>query len=112
VREALGRTATSMEVSRLMQRRTAWAAVSGTDVPAAGPMAKLLSSEALERRAEEMVDVIGPDALRSYFEPTAPVNGLVEYLLRFSLGTTIYAGTSEVHRNMIAQRALGLPRPR
>jgi 3-oxocholest-4-en-26-oyl-CoA dehydrogenase alpha subunit len=112
VREVLGRTATSMEVSRLLQRRTAWAAVAGADVPAAGPIAKLLSSEALERRAEEMVDVMGPDALRSYFEPTAPVNGLVEYLLRFSLGTTIYAGTSEVHRNMIAQRALGLPRPR
>jgi alkylation response protein AidB-like acyl-CoA dehydrogenase len=112
VREVLGRTATSMEVSRLLMRRTAWAADAGVDVPAPGPMAKLLSSEALERRAEEMVDVMGPDALRSYFEPTAPVNGLVEYLLRFSLGTTIYAGTSEVHRNMIAQRALGLPRPR
>jgi 3-oxocholest-4-en-26-oyl-CoA dehydrogenase alpha subunit len=112
VREVLGRTATSMEVSRLLQRRTAWAKVAGAEVPAAGPMAKLVSSEALERRAEEMVDVMGPDALRSYFEPTAPANGLVEYLLRFSLGTTIYAGTSEVHRNMIAQRALGLPRPR
>jgi alkylation response protein AidB-like acyl-CoA dehydrogenase len=112
VREVLGRTATSMEVSRLLQRRTAWAGVAGVEVPAPGPMAKLVSSEALERRAEEMVDVMGPDALRSYYEPTAPANGLVEYLLRFSLGTTIYAGTSEVHRNMIAQRALGLPRPR
>jgi alkylation response protein AidB-like acyl-CoA dehydrogenase len=112
VREVLGRTAASMEVSRLLMRRTAWAADAGVEVPAPGPMAKLLSSEALERRAEELVDVMGPDALRSYFEPTAPVNGLIEYLLRFSLGTTIYAGTSEVHRNMIAQRALGLPRPR
>jgi alkylation response protein AidB-like acyl-CoA dehydrogenase len=112
VREVLGRTATSMEVSRLLQRRTAWAAREGIDLPAPGPMAKLLSSEALERRAEEVVDVMGPDALRSYFDPTAPANGVVEHMLRFSLGTTIYAGTSEVHRNMIAQRALGLPRPR
>ena len=32
-------------------------------------------------------------------------------MLRFSLGTTIYAGTSEIHRNMIAQRGWGSPRP-
>jgi alkylation response protein AidB-like acyl-CoA dehydrogenase len=31
---------------------------------------------------------------------------------RHSQGTTIYGGTSEVHRSMIAERALGLPRTR
>ena len=63
-------------------------------------------------RAQDMVEVVGPDALRSYFDPTAPAHGVVEHMLRFSLGTTIYAGTSEIHRNMIAQRGLGLPRNR
>ena len=74
-------------------------------------MSKLFSSESLERRAEEVIEVVGPDGLRSYFDPTAPVDGVLEQMLFFSLGTTIYAGTSEVHRNMIAQRGLGLPRP-
>jgi alkylation response protein AidB-like acyl-CoA dehydrogenase len=59
-----------------------------------------------------MVEIVGPDALRSYFDPTAPSNGIIEHSLRHSLGTTIYAGTSEIHRNMIAQRGLGLPRTR
>jgi len=111
VRALLGRTATTLAVSRLLQRRVAWMVVEGLPVAAEGSMSKLLSSELLEDRAQEAVEVVGPDALRTYFEPTAPANGLIEHALRFSLGTTIYAGTSEVHRNMIAQRGLGLPRP-
>ena len=112
LREALGRTATDFEVARLLQRRVAWMAEEGLPITTEGSMAKLFSSEALEDRAEELSELMGPDALRSYFEPTAPSNGVVEHTLRHSLGTTIYAGTSEIHRNMIAQRGLGLPRTR
>ena len=112
VREALARAATDLEVSTLLQRRVAWMAEAGLKPAAEGPMSKLFSSEALTARAQELVEVIGPDALRSYFDPTAPVRGVIEHLQRFSLGTTIYAGTSEIHRNTIAQRGLGLPRGR
>ena len=112
VREALARAATDLEVSTLLQRRVAWMAEAGLKPAAEGPMSKLFSSEALTARAQELVEVIGPDALRSYFDPTAPVRGVIEHLQRFSLGTTIYAGTSEIHRNTIAQRGLGLPRAR
>ena len=81
------------------------------DVPVAeGPMSKLFSTEAIVRGAEELTALVGPDALRSRTDPTAVQDGRIEHLLRFSLGTTIYAGTSEVQRNIIAQRGLGLPR--
>jgi alkylation response protein AidB-like acyl-CoA dehydrogenase len=110
VREVLGRTVIDLEVSRLLQRRVAWMAEAGETIVAEGPMSKLFSSEALKQRAQAMVEVVGPDAMRSYFDPTAPSHGVIEHMLRFSLGTTIYAGTSEIHRNMIAQRGLGLPR--
>ncbi len=53
----------------------------------------------------------GPDALRSRLDPTAIERGLVEHALRYSLGMTIYGGTSEIQRNIIAQRRCGLPRP-
>ena len=74
-------------------------------------MAKLFSSEALERpgrgadragRARRPAQLLRPDG--------APATARIEHMLRFSLGTTIYAGTSEIHRNIIAQRGLGLPR--
>lgn len=110
VREALGRMAIDLEVSRLLQRRVAWMAEAGMPLNTEGPMSKLFSSEALMTRAQQMVEIVGPDALRSYFDPTAPAHGVIEHMLRHSIGTTIYAGTSEIHRNMIAQRGLGLPR--
>jgi 3-oxocholest-4-en-26-oyl-CoA dehydrogenase alpha subunit len=110
VRRRLGRAATDLEVSQLLHRRSAWMAEEGIIPEAEGPMSKLFSSEALERVAQDLTEVIGPDALRSYFDPSAPRGGRIEHMLRFSLGTTIYAGTSEVQRNIIAQRGLGLPR--
>ena len=33
-----------------------------------------------------------------------------EYSHRFAQGTAIYGGTTDVHRNIIAERMLGLPR--
>ena len=82
----------------------------GTIPEAEGPMSKLYSSEALERVAQDLTEMMGPDGLRSYLDPSAPQDGRIEHMLRFSLGTTIYGGTSEVQRNIIAQRGLGLPR--
>jgi alkylation response protein AidB-like acyl-CoA dehydrogenase len=73
-------------------------------------MSKLFSTEALARASQDVVELVGPDAIRSCFEPTAVEGGRFEYLMRFSVGTTIYAGTSEVQRSIIAQRGLGLPR--
>jgi alkylation response protein AidB-like acyl-CoA dehydrogenase len=87
-------------------------AATGLPLNAEGPMSKLFSSEALQDRAQDLAELMGPDALRSYLDPTAPQHGVVEHSVRHSLGTTIYAGTSEIHRNMIAQRGLGLPRTR
>jgi alkylation response protein AidB-like acyl-CoA dehydrogenase len=110
VRERLARCATELEVALLLEHRTMWMAANGEVPEAEGPMSKLFSSEALERAAQDLCELVGPDALRSYFDPSAPRGGRIEHSLRFSLGTTIYGGTSEIQRNIIASRGLGLPR--
>lgn len=110
VRRRLSRIAIELEVATLLQRRCVWMVEQGQAPIAEGPMSKLFSTEALVRAAQDVNELVGPDALRSRFEPTAPQQGRFEYLMRFSLGTTIYAGTSEVQRTIIAQRGLGLPR--
>jgi 3-oxocholest-4-en-26-oyl-CoA dehydrogenase alpha subunit len=110
VRRRLARVAMEYEVSMLLQHRCVWMTEQGQIPVAEGPMSKVFSTEALERSTEDIVELIGPDAMRSFYEPSAPEHGRFEHLMRFSLGTTIYAGTSEVQRTIIAQRGLGLPR--
>jgi alkylation response protein AidB-like acyl-CoA dehydrogenase len=110
VRERLARVAAEVEVSTLLHRRGLWMRRHGIVPEAQGPMSKLFSSEALERAAQELCEMVGPDALRSYLDPTAPQRGRIEHAMRFSLGTTIYGGSSEVQRNIVAERGLGLPR--
>lgn len=110
VLERIGRARAEAEVAVLLRRRCTWMDEQGIPRGVEGPMAKLFSSESLVRAAEDLFDLVGPDGLRSYLDPTAPRSGRIEYLMRFSLGTTIYAGTTEVQRTMIAQRGLGLPR--
>jgi alkylation response protein AidB-like acyl-CoA dehydrogenase len=110
VRERLARVATDVEVSLLLQRRATWMAEHGRIPIAEGPMAKLCGTEALVHRSQDCCALLGPDGLRSYLEPTAPRGGRIEHAQRFALGTTVYAGTSEIQRNIIAGFALGLPR--
>jgi alkylation response protein AidB-like acyl-CoA dehydrogenase len=112
VRARLGRAAAENEVSVLMARRSAWVHDSGRLPGVEGSMAKLFSSEALTRQSAAFVDMLGPDGIRSMGDATSTTGGAAEYAFRFALGGTTYGGTSEVQRNIIAQRGLGLPRAR
>jgi alkylation response protein AidB-like acyl-CoA dehydrogenase len=112
VRTRLGRAATEIEVTRLLLRRTAWLSSLGENAHVSGSMVKLFGNERLEREAADFLELVGPDGLRARGEPTAPQNGEIEHAVRFAKGTTIYGGTSEIQRNIVAQHHLGLPRPR
>jgi alkylation response protein AidB-like acyl-CoA dehydrogenase len=75
---------------------------------------KLFGSEISQRAARLATEVLGADALDvewdgwSFDESRGPAPWMRQYLLSF--GGTISAGTSEIQRNVIAQRVLGLPR--
>jgi alkylation response protein AidB-like acyl-CoA dehydrogenase len=110
VRRRLIRAATDLEVAQLLEARSTFMESIGEVPVAEGPMSKLFSTEAVARHADALSAMVGPDALRSRLDPTAPERGLIEHALRYSLGMTIYGGTSEIQRNIIAQRRCGLPR--
>jgi alkylation response protein AidB-like acyl-CoA dehydrogenase len=111
VRRRLMQAAVDLEVSQLLEVRSTWMESTGQVPVAEGPMSKLYSTESVVRHGEALTALVGPDALRSRLDPTALEGGLIEHALRYSLGMTIYGGTSEIQRNIIAQRRCGLPRP-
>jgi alkylation response protein AidB-like acyl-CoA dehydrogenase len=75
-----------------------------------GSISKLVWSEANQRVTKLALELLGPDAALG--EDNAPYAGYWQYQQLRSRGNTIEAGTSEILRNIVAERVLGLPRSR
>ena len=73
-------------------------------------MGKVLGTELQQHLAIAGVELLG---LYGQLEPGskyAPLSGRIERSYLTSVSATIAAGTSEIQRNIIATRGLGLPR--
>jgi alkylation response protein AidB-like acyl-CoA dehydrogenase len=112
VREVLARTRIDVEVAWLLAQHTAWIAASGALPSVEGSMTKLFASETYQRAADEWQDVAGAPGLLDMDAPGSMADGLFERAARHAPLTTIYGGTSEIQRNNIAERHLGLPSTR
>jgi alkylation response protein AidB-like acyl-CoA dehydrogenase len=91
-----------------VMRFTAQATLAGPDAGGTGPnVAKLIWAPWHQRLGELAVDVAGPDATL-----TGPDYGLTDAqrLFLYSRADTIYGGSNEIQRNIVAERGLGLPR--
>jgi alkylation response protein AidB-like acyl-CoA dehydrogenase len=95
-------------VSDVIFRRSLWARVNEVPDRAYGPMSKLFSTEAFLRDSTDLLDLTAPDSLLKGQDGL----GLIERSHRHAAATTIYGGTSEVQRSIIAEKALGMPRSR
>jgi alkylation response protein AidB-like acyl-CoA dehydrogenase len=95
---------------RMTQKGIADAEATGMPAPS-GSAVKLRFSELSQELGELAVEVLGPLALAGVrIDGIDGVEVAREYL--WSLQYTIAAGTSQIQRNLIAERVLGLPRGR
>jgi alkylation response protein AidB-like acyl-CoA dehydrogenase len=71
---------------------------------------KLYNMELNQRIARTGMNVLGPYAQLGGSSKRAPLRGRLKHMYLRSVGRTIEGGTSEIQRNIIATRGLGLPR--
>jgi alkylation response protein AidB-like acyl-CoA dehydrogenase len=112
---AMQRDAVAREWSQLQALRwTAYRSLSAlerTGLPGPeGSILKLQWSEANQRVTKLALELLGPDA--QLLPGNAPYDGYWTIQQLRSRGNTIEAGTSEILRNIVAERVLGLPRSR
>jgi alkylation response protein AidB-like acyl-CoA dehydrogenase len=101
---AIARLTLENEVSRLLARQTVWAEADGRLAGVEGSMSKLWTSESLVRASSELARLV-PDAL--FAHDLGPIEVLSK-MLRHAPVTTIYGGTSEIQRGIIASRQLNI----
>jgi len=112
VRERMVRVAIDNEVSSLLTQKSAWTAASGGDPGLLGSMTKVFATEAYQKASRWFQQMAGADGLLQFHEVGAAADGWIEYDARHSPVMTIYGGTSEINRNNIAERHLGMPKAR
>lgn len=104
----LARTATHAAIGACLSERVN--RVSGGGLPdlAYGPANKVFNTETFISDSADLLDLAAPESLARGRTGL----GLVEEGYRHSTATSIYGGTSEVLRSMVAERRLCLPRSR
>lgn len=101
---------TQIEIIRLTALRAVTKAARGESPWPEVPIGKLLWSTTSQQLAEAGMHAFGIDGLRWKTDDDAPDGGRWAFDTVHSRMTTIGAGTTEIQKNILAERALGLPR--
>ena len=107
VRDALARAWSEVRIMRYNAQRSLVPLAVGERGPAAS-ISKLYWSQWFQRYGELALRVRGTSALVSD-DPTAPFDPTQQEFL-FGRAVTIFAGSSEIQRNILGESVLGLPR--
>ena len=110
IRQKLANLAIEINSAKLLALRVAWM-LNNRQVPNyEAAMLKMLVSETEQRLVNTAMQIFGPYGQIQEGSGWAQLNGKYERVYRDSLESLITRGTSEIMRNVIAGRGLGLPR--
>lgn len=106
LRRKLAQAHVELEIVRYHNLKAVSRIANGAGIGPESSLQKLVWSEAHRTLADLAIDAFGIDGIAG----TAPGTALFQDIYLKSQAETIFAGTSEIQRNIIADRVLGLPR--
>jgi alkylation response protein AidB-like acyl-CoA dehydrogenase len=115
VRQRMAQLHTEAEVSRVLGLRVVSASMKAEAKGGPPPTTesseyKLFATEFSKRLANASMDLGGPGTQLRVGTEDAPMEGRAESTYRYTVIDTIGGGASEIQKNIIARRALGLPK--
>ena len=110
VKNNLANMAIEVEVSRMISYRIGYLQSKGEVFNKEASMGKMFGTEMVQRIYSTGMDMLGLYGTLQQGSKWAPLNGRIQKGYLASYSATIAAGTSEIQRNVVATRGLGLPR--
>jgi alkylation response protein AidB-like acyl-CoA dehydrogenase len=111
VRQRIAQLATQAEGARMLGMRFLAASIKGGAPPTTESSEyKLYATELSKRLANASMDIAGPGSQLRVGTEEAPMKGRSESTYRYTVIDTIGGGASEIQKNIIARRKLGLPK--
>lgn len=110
IRQKVAELAIDIESAKLLSLRVAWMLNSGKIPNYEASMLKMVVAETEQKLVNTAMQIFGLYGQLREGSKWAPLNGKFEWKYRNSLEALVTRGTSEIMRNIIAQRGLGLPR--
>ena len=110
VRQKLAQLEIELEASELLYYNLAHVLDNGKVPNYQASMEKTFVCELDQKISAVGMEIMGQYGQLSKGSKWAPFDGEMEYYYKWSIVETIYGGTTEVQKNIMAQRGLGLPR--
>lgn len=111
VRQRMAQLMTQAEVARVLGLKFVYRSSSGGAAPTTEASEyKLYATEFSKRLANASMDLAGPGGQLRVKTAGAPMEGRAESTYRYTVIDTVGGGSSEIQKNIISTRKLGLPR--
>jgi alkylation response protein AidB-like acyl-CoA dehydrogenase len=111
IRTKVAQLVTQLEVARVLGLKVVATSMMGDKPPTVEASEyKLYTTELSQRIADTALDITGPGGQLRVHNPEAPMRGRAELTFRYTVIDTVGGGASEIQKNIISRRKLGLPK--